>query len=79
MANTSALRKYETPGISPLQRRVVMLMRNSGKKYGFITTKSGVCYSTLKNWETGKTRRPQVPTMNAVLKVLGYELDIVRR
>lgn len=35
---------------------------------------SGVSATTLYNWASGKTRRPQFATVAAVLGVAGYEL-----
>lgn len=73
--------KYSYVGrdIEPVQRRCTMLVNSSKMALTAICNKSGVVRGTIKNWETGKTRKPQIPTMNAVLKVLDYELGIVRR
>jgi len=37
----------------------------------------GVCAITLKRWFEGKTRRPQLPTLNAVGRAFGKELQWV--
>jgi transposase-like protein len=63
--------------VEPLMRRTVMLVNNSGKKVAFISRKSGVTSQTIRNWRTEKVRRPQISTINAVLKTLDYELEIV--
>jgi len=36
--------------------------------------KSGVTRQTMKRWFDGKTQRPQVPTLNAVGKLVGLKL-----
>jgi hypothetical protein len=36
--------------------------------------KSGVCQMTLRNWFDGKTKRPQLPTLNAVGRLVGMKL-----
>lgn len=51
---------------------------DAGVTYAYACNKSGVCRSTLKNWFSGKTIRPQFPTLNAVGRVVGMELAWVR-
>jgi len=70
---------YMDSEVGAVQRRTVMLMNNSKMTLTAICNKSGVSRTCLINWENGHTKRPQVPTINAVLKVLGYQLDIVPR
>ena len=41
--------------------------------------RSGVCTKTLYAWFGGKTKRPQVPTLNAVGRLVGLELQWVRK
>ena len=36
--------------------------------------KSGVCQRTMYNWFHGVTKRPQLPTLNAVGKLVGLKL-----
>lgn len=49
----------------------------SGVNYHWIEDASGVKASTLRNWFEGKTKRPQAATVNAVLRALGYRLEMV--
>ena len=46
-------------------------------KMGYVSNKSGVTRTTLRNWFSGKTRRPQAPTLNAVGRIFGKRLDWV--
>lgn len=42
-----------------------------------IERKSGVTTSTLRNWASRKTKRPQFPTIKAVVRALGGEITLV--
>lgn len=44
----------------------------------FISNESGVSKNTINNWLYGETKRPTAAAMNAVLRVLGYKLDVVQ-
>jgi hypothetical protein len=48
----------------------------SGVNYKWITDSSGVTAQTLMNWFSGRTKRPQAATINAVLRCLGYKLGV---
>ena len=43
-----------------------------------LANKSGVSRSTLRNWFSGKTMRPQLPTVKVVLKGLGYSVTFTK-
>lgn len=51
---------------------------DAAMSHTFVCNKSGVCKTTLRNWFSGKTNRPQYPTLNAVGRVVGLKLDWVR-
>lgn len=46
--------------------------------YKEIADRSGVSPTTIHNWFSGKTKRPQVPTLNAVGRLVGWQLKWVR-
>jgi transcriptional regulator with XRE-family HTH domain len=43
-----------------------------------ITESSGVSSNTINNWLYGNTKRPQAASINAVLRVLQYQLSIAK-
>jgi hypothetical protein len=43
-----------------------------------LSNKSGVAPKTISRWFDGKTKRPQVPTLNAVGKLVGLKLNWVK-
>jgi DNA-binding phage protein len=53
------------------------IMEEADVKVPYVANKSGVCRETLYNWFSGKTRRPQAPTLNAVGRIFGKRLDWV--
>jgi transcriptional regulator with XRE-family HTH domain len=53
------------------------IVQDEGMSLRQIELHSGVCSQTMAKWFNGKTRRPQAPTINAVLKVFGKRLGVV--
>lgn len=49
-------------------------MDDAGMTISLASNKSGVTRTTMKRWFDGKTKRPQVPTLNAVGKLVGLKL-----
>jgi hypothetical protein len=70
---------YMDSEVGVVQRRTVMLINSSKMTLSAVCNKSGVSRTCILRWVDGHTKRPQVPTLNAVLKVFGYELDVVKR
>ena len=58
--------------------RLRTAMDDSGLTISVAANKSGVCRATMKRWFEGKTMRPQVPTLNAVGKLVGLRLSWVK-
>lgn len=54
------------------------IVQDSGKSYAEISEDSGVAVSTMGNWFTGPTRRPQFATVQAVVRALGYNFTPVK-
>jgi len=62
----------------PAMLETVQLMRESNKTIGVISNRCGVSKTCLRNWQRGKTKRPQITTLRFVLRALGYKLSIAR-
>lgn len=45
----------------------------------FLANKSGLSRSTIANWRSGKTRRPQSISLQFALRAAGYDLAIVKK
>jgi transcriptional regulator with XRE-family HTH domain len=60
----------------PILDEVRTIIQSSGVTYAFIEHASGVTITTLHNWFSGPTKRPQAATINAVLQSLGHQLTI---
>lgn len=58
----------------PLLEEVLFELRNHETSY--IATKSGLCRTTIVNWRSGKVPRPQAPSLNMALRVVGKRLRI---
>lgn len=67
------------PDRDPLLADLVPLLERDKRSYFAKANVSGLSPSTLKNWETGKVRRPQAVSLQMAYKMLGYELKPVRR
>lgn len=67
-----------TKGKDPLLIQVINLIEESGYSIAYISEKSGVSGTTIRNWIGGKTMRPQNVTMDFVLRVIGYERRLVK-
>jgi len=52
-------------------------MDDTGYDIARIAKESGVSYSTLSNWENGKTKRPQHCTLTAAVRAMGYDFALV--
>lgn len=42
-----------------------------------LAKKSGICTTTIRNWETGKTRSSLISTMRMALHTMGYKIAVV--
>src|SRR5262245_21549085 len=55
------------------------VVQDEGASYAEIERASGVTTSTLYNWFSGGTRRPQFASVMAVTRGLGYDLKLVKK
>jgi len=65
---------YAEPALKSIQS----IAAQSGHTMASLANKSGVSRSTLRNWFSGKTMRPQLPTVKVVLKGLGYSVTFTK-
>jgi transcriptional regulator with XRE-family HTH domain len=63
----------------PIIDRMRTIVQDSGETYTEISNRSGVTVGTLSNWFHGETKRPQFASLMAVCRVLGYDLEVVKR
>jgi hypothetical protein len=70
-------KSYNFQDKDPIIDEIRTIYQNSGVNYKWISDNSNVSVATLINWFGGKTKKPQAATINAVLRCLGYKLDIV--
>jgi DNA-binding transcriptional regulator YiaG len=61
----------------PVIDEIRMLMKDAHLSRAKLADESGVSTTTLRNWDMGKTTRPQAPTLNAVGKIFGKRLGLV--
>jgi hypothetical protein len=76
MANFT-YRSYNFVDKDPIIDEIRTIYQDSGVNYKWIELNSGVTSTTLNAWFSGKTKKPQAATINAVLRSLGYKLGIV--
>ena len=60
----------------PIIDKLRTLIQRDGWTYPQIQEKSGVTVQTLYNWFSGPTRKPQYATVMAVVRALGYRMEI---
>lgn len=70
-------KSYNFTEKDPIIDEIRTIYQDSGANYTWIQEHSGVSTTTLTNWFSGTTKRPQAATVNAVLRCLGYKLGIV--
>jgi DNA-binding transcriptional regulator YiaG len=61
----------------PVIDEIRALMQDARYSRKKLAEESGVCVTTLRNWDLGRTIRPQAPTLNAVARVFGKRLGLV--
>lgn len=61
----------------PMIDLIRTIVRDSKLPLKTIAEESGVNPNTISKWLYGETQRPTAAAMNAVLRALGYKLDVV--
>lgn len=72
-------KSYKFKGYDPILDRVEEVLYHNGVTKAEIVRRSGVSASTIRNYETKKTRSPNATTLNATLMALGFELTVTKR
>jgi transposase-like protein len=70
-------KSYSFRGQDPIVSKV--LDQVDGTSFAAVSRDSGVASTTLGNWRSAKTKRPQFATLNATLMALGKEFTIVNK
>lgn len=70
-------KSYNFVDKDPIIDEIRTVYQQSGVNYKWLEDNSGVTSTTLSAWFSGKTKKPQAATINAVLRALGYKLGIV--
>lgn len=68
---------YKFKGQDPLIDDIKTMFIASDLKKVDVSTLSGVSSSTFHNWLSGRTKRPQAATLNAVGRTMGQKLAFV--
>lgn len=69
---------YNLVDKDPMVDMVVAAIKESGLSHSTIARSSGVTTTTLNNWVSGRTMKPQRLTMEFVLRTCGYEMRVVK-
>jgi hypothetical protein len=87
MAQTTPIRRLDhlardsgyrfTDGRDPILGMISRLITDSGLSLNAIEARCGVCSSTMRSWQNGKTKKPQNATVEMVLRTLGYRRAII--
>lgn len=67
-------RSYLFVDKDPIIDQIRTARSDTRKTFRQVHEKSGVSVATIRNWEHGKTRRPQFATVMAVINALGKSL-----
>lgn len=70
-------KSYHFVDHDPILDAIDTLIEKRGVSFSYIERKSGVTVGTLRNWHKRKTKRPQFPTIKAVVKACGGTLNIM--
>jgi hypothetical protein len=70
-------KSYNFVDKDPVIDEIRTVYQESGVNYKWIEDNAGVSTATLSGWFSGKTRKPQSATIEAVLRSLGYKRAIV--
>jgi DNA-binding phage protein len=71
-------RSYSFLTKDPIIDQVRTIVQDEGETYVKIHEMSGVATTTLYNWFNGETRRPQFASIMAVVRALGYDMQLTR-
>lgn len=70
-------RRVPVAEIDGLLVKTITVLGDTDMSKAEITRRGGASFTTLRNWEEHRVRRPLVSTLNATLKACGYKLAIL--
>ncbi len=73
-----AYKSYNFIDKDPIIDEVRTILEKEKVTHTYIEDRSGVTTQTLRNWFSGSTKKPQTATVRAVLRAIGYDMQIVR-
>lgn len=68
---------YSFTDKDPMIDTIRTVIADSGKTLKKISEDSGVNANTISKWLYGETKQPRAASANAVLRALGYKLEVV--
>lgn len=71
-------KSYSFKDKDPVIDRLRTIIQDEGTTYATIHEDSGVSVTTLYNWFSGTTLRPQYASVMAVVRAMGYDMQIVK-
>ena len=71
-------KSYSFKDKDPIIDKLRTVIQDESASYKEITEASGVSGTTLYNWFSGTTLRPQFASIMAVTRALGYDLQVVK-
>lgn len=72
-------KKYKTYSFTnqdPIIKEIKSMMYQEGLNASQVSKASGVSDGTIRNWITGKTRRPQHAAVMAAIRGAGYDMVV---
>lgn len=69
-------KSYSFADKDPMIDTVRTIVQESGETLKKISEDSGVGAQTISKWLYGETKQPRAASVNAVLRALGYKLEI---
>ena len=70
-------KSYSFVDKDPMIDYIRTIIHESGETLTKISENSGVNANTISKWLYGETRQPRAASINAVLRALGYKLEVV--
>lgn len=70
-------KSYTFTDKDPMIDVIHTIIQESGEALSKISYDSGVSHQTIAKWLYGETKQPRASSMNAVLRALGYKLEVV--
>lgn len=70
-------KSYTFTDKDPMIDTIRTVIQDSGETLKKISEDSGVNAQTISKWLYGETKQPRAASVNAVLRALGYKLEVV--